>query len=226
VKIVFLIYDPMKKRTCVFLVFIVCQLLFSTSTFGQNVVVPALTNSRTIDGENYRCGQMVESLNLLRHLGKDEALKCLEKYCHESMDANFDTIYICMLLFKNPDGWKPIGGAHYYRLQIDTNLLDHFPLFPLALSDGIPFYIYRGYNIGGRFDETGLDYCKLCQGFQMITNDITNMNFTAAAKDLFKDEKFQKLYFPEDEVEEIKSLVMDQTGIHDSLQSTNSAPSK
>jgi hypothetical protein len=197
--------------------FLGSTLFICAPSFAQDVVIPLLTNSVSSSGHGYRCEQMVRSVNILRHLGKDQALRLLEADSHEHPQHDFDIMYICRLLFENPKGWRPIGGAAMYGALVHTNILDQFPLFPLTLSDGVPFYIFEGYNLGGRISESAYGCCKLCEGFPMIAADLSDANFETAARDLIKSEAFRKLYLDPGESSKMADMVLDQAGAKNHL---------
>ena len=109
-------------------------------------------------------------------------------------DDQIKIMCICRLLFENTNGWKPIAGAEIYSGQVYTNLLERFPLFPMALSEGIPFFIYRGFNFTGCLaEDPGYDL-QLCEGFAMIPADLPEFNYQKAAIKLLQSEPFLKLY--------------------------------
>lgn len=141
----------------------------------------------------YHSTNMVRVVNRLRHLGKDKALKTLRKYCTENVGGDTTkVVLICRLLFVNPKGWEvPILG--HWSPEVTTNGIKQFPLFPLALSDGVPFFLLHGYEGSGMSDPP-LGCLDQCKDFAMITEDLSNKNLEAAAKHLIQSARFQELY--------------------------------
>ena len=183
------------KSNALFPVLLCTLLSFCAPSFAQSVVIPILTNTGrgSLSGTTYRCDEMVQSINRLRHLGKDQAIEALKSDLKEHKDE-IKIMCICRLLFQNTNGWKPIAGADMYREMVYTNVLDRFPLFPMALSEGVPFFIFRGYDIGGRLGESASEDLQLCEGFAIIPADLPEFNYQKAAIKLLQSEPFLKLY--------------------------------
>ena len=116
------------KGISFFFCLVVGWLALSLPSFAQDVVIPILTNNMEIDSLHYRCDAMVQSINRLRHLGKDQALKVLTADLKTNFNYDVKIMCICRLLFENPKGWKPIAGAEMYREMIDTNALEKFQM--------------------------------------------------------------------------------------------------
>jgi hypothetical protein len=141
----------------------------------------------------YRCEEWVQSINRLRQLGKARALEVLRADL-EKHKEDIKIMCICRLLFENTNGWQPIAGANLYREEVNTNALVQFPLFPLALSDGVPFFIYRGYNFDGRLGESGAGDLEICKNFELIPADLPEGNYEKAANKLLRSQIFLNLY--------------------------------
>jgi len=168
-------------------------LLFCAPSFAEGVIIPILTNTASISATTYRCDEMVQSINKLRHLERDQALKILKSDLKENRD-DVKIMCICRVLFINTNGWKPIAGAEMYKEMVHTNVLEQFPLFPMALSEGVPFFIFRGFDLGGRLAESGGEDLQLCESFEMIPADLPEFTYQKAALKLIRSEPFLKLY--------------------------------
>lgn len=200
------------------------------SCFSQSVSIPILSNTAigAISSTSYSCEEMVQSINRLRHLGKDQALKILKSDLKEH-DDEIKIMCICRLLFENTNGWKPIAGAHQYSDEIDTNIIERFPLFPMALSDGVPFFIYRGYQINGRLAESAVEDLQLCEGFPMVPSDLPGSNYAKAAVNLIKSESFLKLYRISDNtdayhLESLRTAILWEAGLTNAALPTYTDP--
>jgi hypothetical protein len=183
------------KTTAIVRALLVALMSCCAPSFAQGPVIPILTNigGGSISSTTYSCKEMVESINALRHLGKDQALKVLKSDLKENKDE-IKTMCICRVLFTNTNGWKPIAGVDMYREMVHTNVLEQFPLFPMALIDGVPFFIYRGFNFDGRLAEGAGEDLQLCEGFALIPGDLPGGDYKKAAYKLLQSESFLKLY--------------------------------
>jgi len=160
--------------------------------------VALLSNAPAIQGEWYRCGDMVRVVNCLRRLGKEQALAVLKYHLHQNgpggpPSQEFKLHLVCRLLFVNPQGWKPPRLGHPLP-GIEWKTAEQFPYFPLALSKGVPFLLLRGYASGAFTSDTGENCVKMCEGFALITADLPENGFPEAAQALVHTEAFQKLY--------------------------------
>jgi hypothetical protein len=190
-------FDAMKCKS-LFPVLLCALLSFCAPAFAQSLVIPFLTNTATgsLTSTFYRCDEMVQSINRLRHLGKAQAIEVLKSDIQQHGD-DMKIMCICRLLFVNTNGWKPVEGADFYREMVHTNILGQFPLFPMALSEGVPFFIFRGFDVDGRLAEEGADDLQLCEAFPMIPADLPEFNYhdyQKAALKLIRSEPFLKLY--------------------------------
>lgn len=144
---------------------------------------------------------MVKCVNTLRHAGKREALAGLTEFTQKHQDApqmDDKLHWVCRLLFVNPKGWKQLGGIGSHDPNgFDEDVARRFPLFPIAMSDGVPFIISDGGYIFAGVpgpDFFGWHDVALCHDFTMITADLPTRNFQKAANKLVQSELFQKLY--------------------------------
>ena len=178
-------------------------------SFGQDVDTNILKEACSTSGWDYRCDKEVKIVNHLRHLGKEKALKILNEYVEQS-DQNSITL-VCWLLFVNPKGWdNSFFGSPFPEINQETK--KQFPLFPLALSDNVPFLVVEGYSFGGwRPGPEGL--LKKCESLSLITADLSNTNFEAAARTLIQSKAFQQLYKdPKIQQREAK-MILGQAGV-------------
>jgi len=141
---------------------------------------------------------MVQCVNGLRQLGKEKALATLREHIRLngiSGDPGEEQklLLVCRLLFVNPDGWKYPRIGHPSP-DVDWNVADKFPFFPIALSDGVPFLLLNGSMSGGWTSDTGSACVNLCGHFSIITNDLPQTGYKKAAQDLINSEAFRRLY--------------------------------
>jgi hypothetical protein len=169
-------------------------LILAFVSFGQQPDNNLIKQAPGIDSD-YHCVNMVRAVNYLRGLGKAKALDALHNYFKENVgrgDEQEKIILICRLLFVNPNGWQiPMLGTP--DPPVTTNGMAHFPIFPLALSDGVPFLLVHGYSGDGMFDNP-LDELRLCERLSIITNDLSQTNYAGACRDLIANTNFTQLY--------------------------------
>jgi hypothetical protein len=167
-----------------------------------------------ISGFQYHSDAMVASVNGLRQLGKEKALAVLKEYHREIGDAGDPgerkkLHLICRLLFVNPQGWATPRLGHPSP-EINWSQVEQFPLFPLALSDGVPFLLVNGYSAGGYTTDTPEKCIQLCEGFSLVTADLSATNHLDAAIDLVQSDKFKRLYANTNGFTEMSEMVMEQ----------------
>src|SRR5215469_15800166 len=113
------------------------KLIYRTSTYAQLVLLcllimlPSCAGPVTRNGNcllaidqlpgnsiyalTYRCNDMVQCVNTLRHAGKIESLQALQEYTRNHPRGNYPLqdeklIDLCNILFINPEGWARLGG--------------------------------------------------------------------------------------------------------------------
>jgi hypothetical protein len=151
-----------------------------------------LKTAPLIDGDTYECGQMIRVVNHLRRLGKDKSLATLREYL-EKNDGEHPKVHVfCRLLFANPKGWRPpgLGGPDP---EVNAEVAKQFPLFPMAISNGVPFLVIRGYNLGG-VQESAWKSLKLCESLSLIEKDYPLAGYEQAAWDLLQTNSLRDLY--------------------------------
>ena len=132
----------------------------------------------------YSCQAMVSAVNGLRHLGKDEALKVLREYYsvkfndHSTPESREMTIIcVCRLLFTPPEnGWKIPWIDYKYMMDSPGYALDaklKFSLYPMALSDGVPFQLNRVWMRPNGFvnvppPDEGQRHLDLCKTLNLL----------------------------------------------------------
>jgi hypothetical protein len=182
---------------------------------GQTTnVASLLNNAPPIRGDEFRCDLMVCTVNSLRHLGKDRALTVLRNHLLENdkyaaPDQWTKILIVCRLLFINTNGWQPPRLGQPVP-DVDWKVAGQFPLFPIALSHGVPFLLVRDYDEGGFTSDTADKCVKLCESFPLISADLPDQGFEDAAQDLLKSELFQKLYLTRDSKEGADSMILEQ----------------
>ncbi len=196
----------MKRVFCALLLSIVITAFSSGQESGSDILKMAPGADR-----DYRCEDMVRAVNKLRQLGKDRALAAMEAYCKQSQTGNADikVIMITKLLFVNPAGWpSPILGRPFPLVK--TNGLAQFPIFPLAIYDGVPFLLVEGYEGEGLFDSP-FAALNACKSLSMITNDLPETNFEMAAHGILTNSAFMSLYDDRDYIE-MTAFIHNQAG--------------
>jgi hypothetical protein len=148
------------------------------------------------NGDDYDCGQTAQVLNTFRRLGKDRSLLVLSEYLKGESDSQKEKTVasMCALLFvPPPSGWRlPFGTFP----EVHEDRTFDFPLFPMAISDGVPFMVVAtyGFNGSGIFPEAGKDMIKSCSGLEMVRTDFRTSGFGKAAEDLITSKRFKLLY--------------------------------
>lgn len=204
----------MKRFTCL-LLFISCCCAPGLSCAGQATnAASLLKNAPSIRGVEYRCDSMVRTVNSLRQLGKDQALDVIRHHLLENdkyaaPDQWTKILIVCRLLFVNTNGWQPPRLGQPVP-NVDWKVARQFPLFPIALSDGVPFLLVRDYNAGGFTSDTADKCVKLCEGFPLISTDLPEQGLKDAAQNLVKSELFQGLYSTPESKEDANIMILEQ----------------
>lgn len=189
------------------LVLVILDLAFSfDQNPAQNRDVAMLTKAPAINGDTYNCGGMVEVVNHLRQLGKEKSLVVLKDYLAISREDG-KVLVICRLLFVNPKGWNPPGLGDPVP-KIDPTAAKQFPLFPIAVSDRVPFLLVKGYRLQGR-GESAAACLKLCEGFSLVKEDYAVADYEKPARALTQMESFSQLYGPLDR-REMADMILGQ----------------
>lgn len=181
-----------------------------TQTSNCLVVLERLPGN-SIYAFTYRCKDMVSCVNTLRQAGKVRALQALHQQILNN-SQNYDPlqdkklIYVCQILFVNLEGWSPLGGEP----KTDERIAKSFPLFPIAMSDGVPFLLIDGRVINGVPSVSGAGQVRKCEGLQIIDHDLPTTGFKKAAQDLIQSELFQKLYKDPREKDRMAQEILNQ----------------
>jgi len=98
-----------------------CSCVTKTEQIEKSVSAIDRLPDRVYSGSYYRCSDMINCVNALRHAGKSAAIQALERYnrLHPEDVGPLDRklIFVCRLLFVAPDGWphlnlgRPVGGV-------------------------------------------------------------------------------------------------------------------
>ncbi len=175
---------------------------------------PLMSRAPFISGDLYRCEDMIRSVNALRRLGKSEALKILSRHIRDNGPAGDPreekkVFLLCRLLFINPKGWDRLKLGHPVP-EINWNAAEHFPLFPIAVSDGVPFLLVQGYRMGG-VGESPEDCVKACESLSLIPADLPEGGYAKAAQALVGSDEFQRLYSEAEDTKRMASVILRQT---------------
>jgi hypothetical protein len=160
----------------------------------------------------YRCRTMIAAVNCLRRLGKDGALKTLDEYNRKTNthDQDFlsqmNVICICRVLFVPPEGgWdEPWSAFNQKRgitlvrqdMGIEPQDRKRFPLYPMVLSNGIPFVLNMGYyaNVQGppvTFPDEAKETLDRCRDLKLIPSDLSTVDYDQAVVDLLTRNDFK-----------------------------------
>lgn len=169
---------------------------------------------RTYSGAYYRCSDVVNCVNTLRHAGKPVAIQALERYNEMHPDVvephqNEKLIFVCRLLFTAPNGWPTLNLGRPVP-ETDNRIADRFPLFPIAISDGVPFMLVNGNQMYGLPSTTGAYDVRKCRDFQLIDHDYPTKGFEKAAQDLIQSGLFQNLYKDPKDREQMAQEILSQ----------------
>jgi hypothetical protein len=145
-------YDVKHSATYLIFLYFVCIAILFNALGSEQTELAILAGNSSIMGNLYNCDDMVKTINYLRRCGKGPALEILKGLIEDDKKQakpdNDNILLICRLLFVNPKGWeKPRLG--YAFPSINTAAATNFPFFPLAISDGVPFLLVRGYGYQG-----------------------------------------------------------------------------
>jgi hypothetical protein len=186
--------------------------LFLSLLHGQDVSNELLNKIPSNSGCNYRCKDMIHVVNHLRHLGKDKALKVLNTYVAEFPPVTPENVLlVCRLLFVKTNGWDILVPG-VPEPAVNTNAFELFPLFPIAISEGIPFELVSGYHGDGFFGNPPKSCVKLCENLSIITSDLSAPNYEAAARELIQSKEFQQLYQNPVDERKMAEMVLLQAG--------------
>ena len=186
------------------------------SSMHHEATIQVVKRTPYFSGYKYHCRDMVAAVNALRRSGKPKALGTLREYAvsHEKDQRQEERVaLICSLLFINPDGWGKIPrGAPGPDVNWEFAQAN-YPLFPLALSRGVPFLLVSGYTVAalGPSGNESLRYIAKCENLRMITHDLPARGFERAAEDLVDSPEFRKLYSNSGGMlEDMKEMILEQ----------------
>ena len=170
----------------------------------------------TVYGSRYNSKAMVQCVNELRRLGKKRALAALRRHIERNgirgdPREEEKVLLVCRLLFVNPAGWQPprLGAP---GPEVASDLIEEFPLFPIALEKGVPFLLLEGYRGGGFSSDTGGRCVQLCESFSIITGDLPEVGLKNAAHELIRTKAFRRLYIKPSDADRMADMVLRQAG--------------
>jgi hypothetical protein len=172
--------------TCV--VAVAVAITASAQRQGETETASVLKDIPLVIGDWYQCAAMAKGVNKLRSLGKAKALAILRDTQQEGWD-NDKVIIVCRMLFVNPEGWpQPVLGGSVPAIRGARQ----FPLFPIGLSNRVPFLLLRGYILAGK-GESAPTYLDFCERLAMIYEDYRTDGCEAAAKALVATKQYRDL---------------------------------
>jgi hypothetical protein len=92
---------------------------------------------------------------------------------------------------------------------------EKYPLFPLALMDGVPFLLVQDYQLSGA-SEPGASALKLCDKCEIITNALPQLQesgYRQAASRLVRSDLFRRLYKDTNDLAAMTDMVMQQAAM-------------
>ena len=108
---------------------------------------------------------------------------------------------------------EPYPDANQHAVQA-------YPLFPLAVSHGVPFLLISGYNLSGYTDDSADKCLKCCEGFDLITNELSEQGYADAERALVNSDEFKSLYTDTNVVPYVKKMIFEQSLCSDPRQRT------
>ena len=199
------------KKLITFLTYCTLLFTFAWHANGGETYTNILNETPDANGFFYSCSQMVSVVNELRHMGKDKVMSVLTNVVEQANqnEGEGELFMLCRLLFVNTNGWKMPGlGAPYPPVNFDV-VTNEFPIFPLALSDGVPFFLLNGYQGGGR-PEAPDECVAACRDLPLISSDLPTNGFALAAQKLIASDSFHRLYKPSYAAQLIPSMIQRQ----------------
>jgi hypothetical protein len=185
--------------------------------------------------------QMVAAVNYLRKTGKGSAMRILRDYYaggysvpDPRQSRELTVICTCMLLFTPPkEGWlEPWSHAPlvFDTMRYDSSAKKQFPLYPIAVSNGVPFLLTTGYTpaqgpLRARdIPDEGKRFLDLCEHLELISTDLPSTKHDDAAKALIDSAGFKGLFkvAPNASIAIVRGWVLDQAK-DDSTASPSSA---
>jgi hypothetical protein len=94
--------------------------------------------------------------------------------------------------------------------DLNWDYAKRYPEFPIVLSDGVPFFVIRGYQSGGYTGDTAEKCIEQCEHFSIVTNDLRTEARDEAARDLIATEGFKRLYNNSDDVKPMSEMISAQ----------------
>jgi hypothetical protein len=168
--------------------------------------VALLERAPSVAGYHYQSAEMVRGVNHLRNLGREKCLAALRRYLAAGGEHD-KVLVLCRLLFVNPKGWEPLHPGKPEPL-VQAEGRKHFPLFRVALSDGVPFLLVDGFAYRG--PPILADGClKQCEGLSLVGEDYPASGHERAARALVQSGPFRKLY-PARVVRQAEEMVLEQ----------------
>jgi hypothetical protein len=139
----------------------VANLLGAGGKSGAPPKAVGLAELLSLPDEEYRAEPYLRAAGSLQALGEEKACSLLGKLASKDRYPYTRTLSLCRMLFEA----KPrstfrrayIGAAVF----LGGTEYGDWPLEPIAVVDGVPFLITKGYNLGGQ-PERPLAYVRYC----------------------------------------------------------------
>jgi hypothetical protein len=129
----------------------------------------------------------------LQKLGKAAACERLTSVAMQSDDRQQVTI-LCRMLFSKRQN-LPFRSAYLGQpVYLGGTVDDDWPLAPLELVDGVPFFVVYGYKIGGTREPSVdyLDYCvKNCEWSTTKFENVNDKTVKGALDKLLRSDKWK-----------------------------------
>jgi hypothetical protein len=120
-----------------------------------------LTDLLALPVNEYRSDPYTQAAHSLQALGKEKACALLLELAAKDQYPYQRTLVLCRMLFQA----KPKGT--FRRAEIGLTFLPHgttdgdWPLEPVEIVDGVPFFVARGYKLIG-VAESATEYVRYC----------------------------------------------------------------
>jgi hypothetical protein len=127
----------------------------------------------SISGGDYAPDKTLYAANILIKMGESDAYMILKSEAKKKIGGGIISVdtqirderiaILCTLLYRT-ESPKPLRPPMFGGPDMPYWSMKHvdWPCFPLAISDGVPFLLVSGYDLGG-VPESGSAYLKYCK---------------------------------------------------------------
>jgi len=101
---------------------------------------------------------------------------------------------------------------------VDWRVCEKYPLFPVAMSHGMPFLLIAGYNGSGYSDDTADKCLQLCEALPLIPRDLSDGDYEKGAQELVESDDFKKLYLDTNVLIHVEKMIFRQAQHPDTIK--------